>query len=288
MFTPLFSICITDGHIHIYIGLPTTLADPSPIISSLKQYRKSCPWVPYTTPYTGTGAIKTEQGWVNSRDFGAPGTASGPGRRRATGPPVPAFHHAELTGTSIPPSPGYQHSYNANARKSNRSMSTSTHVSRSGPIMPLGDNVEVKGIMDPEGQSFDLPEHHKDLANMSNRDISLKLGLLHIKKGNLHENLLQAATNPEILSRDPQEQFKFRNENTRRLREIEMSIRAWEAVQTKRTESIPNPGLVDMLMVSQDYHDNEEGRDQPDAGTNDGSSAPRAGSSNEKKKGDRH
>ncbi|KAI0480894.1 hypothetical protein GGR56DRAFT_688287 [Xylariaceae sp. FL0804] len=59
---------------------------------------------PYTTPYTGAGAVRDEQGdWVNLRDMGA-GAASGPGeqRRRGSTPPVPAFHHAPVASGNNP------------------------------------------------------------------------------------------------------------------------------------------------------------------------------------------
>ncbi|KAF2971307.1 hypothetical protein GQX73_g2228 [Xylaria multiplex] len=210
---------------------------------------------PYTTPYTGTGSVKTEQGWVNSRDLGAPGTASGPGNRRDSVPPIPSFHHTELTTANVAPPPGHE---NPDNRK--RSMSLGSRSSRSGPINP--HNTEIRGIMGPDGVGFDLPKYHKDLSKMSNRDIALKIGLLHLKKGNVFENMHQAATNRDILSHEPHEQFKFRNENARRLNEVEEAIHAWEEVQATRTENILNPGLVDMLMISHDYYEREEPEDQ--------------------------
>ncbi|KAI1423535.1 hypothetical protein F5Y12DRAFT_523276 [Xylaria sp. FL1777] len=222
---------------------------------------------PYTTPYTGTGSVKTDQGWVNSRDLGAPGAASGPGIRRDSGPPIPSFHHAELTTANVAPPPGHANPDRTASHSGKRSMSLGSRSSRSGPISL--NNAEIRGIKGPEGVGFDLPEHHEDLSKMSNRDISLKIGLLHLKKGNIHENMHQAATSRDILSREPHEQFKFRNENARRLSEVEEAIRAWEEVQATRAENIANPGLVDMLMISQDYYEKEEPEDQqpaPDKG----------------------
>ncbi len=220
-----------------------------------KEYR------PYTTPYTGTGSVKTEQGWVNSRDLGPPGAASGPGHRRDSGPPVPPFHHAELTTANVAPPAGHENPDNAADHSGKRSMSLGSRFSRSGPINL--NNTEIKGIKGPEGVGFDLPKHHEDLSKMSNRDIALKIGLLHLTKGNIHEDMHQAATNRDILSREPHEQFKFRNENARRLSEVEEAIRAWEEIQTTRAENIPNPGLVDMLMISQDYYEKEPKDEQP-------------------------
>ncbi|KAI0541785.1 hypothetical protein GGR58DRAFT_386868 [Xylaria digitata] len=213
---------------------------------------------PYTTPYTGTGSVKTEQGWVNSRDLGAPGAASGPGSRRDSVLPIPSFHHVELTTANVAPPPGRE---NPDNRK--RSVSLGSRSSRSGPINP--HNIEIRGIKGPEGVGFDLPKYHKDLSKMSNRDIALKIGLLHLKKGSVFENMHQAATNRDIISREPHEQFKFRNENARRLGEVEEAIRAWEGVQATRAENIFNPGLVDMLMISHDYYEREEPKDQGSA-----------------------
>ncbi|KAI1114630.1 hypothetical protein F5Y14DRAFT_166522 [Nemania sp. NC0429] len=218
---------------------------------------------PYTTPYTGTGAVKTEQGWVNSRDLGAPGAASGPGKRRDSGPPVPSFHHVELTTTNVAPPPGHENPDDSTEHGGKRRMSLGTRAPRSGPISL--ENREIKGIEGPHGIGFDQPKHHKDLSSMSNREIALKIGLLHIKKGNIHEDMHQAATNRDILSREPHEQFKFRNDNARHLAEVEEAIRAWEEVQAARAENIPNPGLVDMLMISQDYYEKEEPKDQQPA-----------------------
>ncbi|KAI1120512.1 hypothetical protein F5Y10DRAFT_124597 [Nemania abortiva] len=215
---------------------------------------------PYTTPYTGTGAVKTEQGWVNSRDLGAPGAASGPGNRRDSGPPVPPFHHTELTTTNVAPPPGHDKPDNTAECRGKRSMSLGSRTPRSGPISL--NNKEIKGIKGPDGVGFDLPRHHKDLSAMSNRDIALKIGLLNIKKGNIHENMHQAATDRDILSREPHEQFRFRNDNARQLGEVERAIRAWEEVQATRAKNIPNLGLVDMLMISQDYYEKEDPMDQ--------------------------
>ncbi|TGJ88455.1 hypothetical protein E0Z10_g287 [Xylaria hypoxylon] len=215
---------------------------------------------PYTTPYTGTGSVKTEQGWVNSRDLGAPGAASGPGSRRDSGPPVPPFHHVELTTTNVGPPPGYESSYNATGHGGKRSMSLGSRPSRPSPINP--NNAEIEGIKGPDGVGFDLPKYHEDLSKMSNRDIALKIGLLHLKKGNVHDDMHQAATSRDILSREPHEQFKLRNENARQLGEVEEAIRAWEEVQVTRAENMFHPGLVDMLMISQDYYEKEEPKDQ--------------------------
>ncbi|KAI0103877.1 hypothetical protein GGR51DRAFT_245499 [Nemania sp. FL0031] len=237
---------------------------------------------PYTTPYTGTGAVKTEQGWVNSRDLGAPGAASGPGKRRDSGPPVPPFHHAELTTTNVAPPPGHEEPDSAADYRGKRSMSLGSRNPRSGPITL--NNREIKGIKGPDGLGFDLPQHHQDLSGMSNREIALKIGLLNIKKGNIHEDMHQAATNRDILSREPHEQFKFRNDNARQLGEVEGAIRAWEEVQTTRAKNIPNLGLVDMLMISQDYYEKEEPTDQqpgPDVG---GSSSPDLGLEGKRRK----
>ncbi|KAI1160872.1 hypothetical protein F5B18DRAFT_675247 [Nemania serpens] len=218
---------------------------------------------PYTTPYTGTGAVKTEQGWVNSRDLGAPGAASGPGKRRDSGPPVSPFHHVELTTTNVAPPPGHENPDSSTENGGKRRMSLGTRNPRSGPISL--DNREIKGITGPDGVGFDQPKHHEDLSSMSNREIALKIGLLHIKKGNIHEDMHQAATNRDILSREPHEQFKFRNDNARHLAEVEEAIRAWEEVQAARAENIPNPGLVDMLMISQDYYEKAEPKEQQPA-----------------------
>ncbi|KAI0476645.1 hypothetical protein F4859DRAFT_56184 [Xylaria cf. heliscus] len=216
---------------------------------------------PYTTPYTGTGAVKTEQGWVSSRDLGAPGAASGPGNRRDSGPPVPPFHQAELTSTNVAPPPGYENPDSIVDHRSKRSSSLgSRRNSRSGPISL--SSTDIKGIKGPDGVGFDLPKHYQDLSQISNKDIALKIGLLHLKKGNIHEDMHQAATNRDILSREPHEQFKFRHENSRQLNEVEEAIRAWEEVQATRAQNIPNPGLVDMLMIGQDYYEKEEPIDQ--------------------------
>ncbi|KAI3320370.1 hypothetical protein HD806DRAFT_524735 [Xylariaceae sp. AK1471] len=225
---------------------------------------------PYTTPYTGAGAVKTEQGWVNSRDLGAPGAASGPGKRRDSGPPVPPFHHTELTSANVAPPPGHESLENTGGRSARGSVSSNARSSRSGSINLHGENQDIKAIKGPGGVGFDLPKHHKDLDNMSNREIALKIGLLNIKKGSIHEALHQAATNREILSCDPQEQLKLRNDNARQLSEVEEAIRAWEAVQANRAENISNPGLVDMLMISQDYYHDEQPKGQhstPDKGS---------------------
>ncbi|KAI1742108.1 hypothetical protein F4680DRAFT_40061 [Xylaria scruposa] len=211
---------------------------------------------PYTTPYTGTGAVKTDQGWVSSRDLGPPGAASGPGTRRDSGPPVPPFHQAELTTTNVAPPTGHENTDNA-ADLRRRSLGLSSRrASRSGPINLT--STEIKGIEGPGGVGFDLPKHYQDLSRISNKVIARKIGLLNLKKGNVHEDMHQAATNRDILSREPHEQFKFRNENARQLHEVEEAIRAWEEVQAARAQNIPNPGLVDMLMISQDYYEKEE------------------------------
>ncbi|KAI0976351.1 hypothetical protein F4678DRAFT_221921 [Xylaria arbuscula] len=215
---------------------------------------------PYTTPYTGTGSVKTEQGWVNSRDLGAAGAASGPGSRRDSGPPVPPFHHAELTTANVAPPPDHPHPDSIGGHSGKRSMSLGSRSSRPGPINL--NNAEIKGIQGPEGIGFDLPRHHEDLSGISNGDIALKIGLLHLKKGSIHEDMQQAATSRDILSREPHEQFKFRNDNSRRLSEVEEAISAWEKVQATRAENITNPGLVDMLMISQDYYEKGESEDQ--------------------------
>ncbi|KAJ2988815.1 hypothetical protein NUW58_g3780 [Xylaria curta] len=223
---------------------------------------------PYTTPYTGTGSVKTEQGWVNSRDLGAPGAASSPGNRRDSGPPILPFHHAELTPTNVAPPPGYGNPGNSFSNRGIRSMSLGSRTLRSGPISV--DTTEIKGIRGPDGVGFDLPRHHKDLDKLSNRDIALKIGLLHLRKGDVHEAMHQAATNRDVLSREPHEQFKFRNETARQLNDVEEAIRAWEGVQAARAEKLPNPGLVDMLMINQDYCEKEESKDQqqaPDKGS---------------------
>ncbi|KAI1277559.1 hypothetical protein F5Y07DRAFT_78939 [Xylaria sp. FL0933] len=243
---------------------------------------------PYTTPYTGTGAVKTEQGWVNSRDLGAPGTASGPGNRRGSGPPVPPFHHTELTTATVDPPPGNPGPGDALSHSGKRSMSLGSRSSRSGPISL--NNTEIKGIEGPDGIGFDLPKHHETLSGMSNRDIALKIGLLHLKKGNIHEDMHRAATSRDVLSREPHEQFKFRNENARRLSEVEEAIRAWEEVQATRAENIANPGLVDMLMISQDYCEKEGARGQqpsPDNGCSSSSRLDLEGKRKKKKKGGR-
>ncbi|RWA10646.1 hypothetical protein EKO27_g4455 [Xylaria grammica] len=228
---------------------------------------------PYTTPYTGTGSVKTEQGWVNSRDLGAAGAASGPGHRRDSGPPVPSFHHAELTTANAPPPPGSEIPDNAAGHSGKRSMSLGSRSSRFGPIINP-NNIEVKGIKGPDGIGLDLPKYHEDLSKMSNRDIARKIGLLHLEKGNVHEDMHQAATNRDILSREPHEQFKFRSENSRRLSDVEEAIRAWEEVQATRAENYFNPGLVDMLMISQDYYEKEESKDQQLAPNRARSSSP--------------
>ncbi|KAI0873350.1 hypothetical protein GGS24DRAFT_401106 [Hypoxylon argillaceum] len=240
---------------------------------------------PYTTPYTGTGAVKTEQGWVNSRDLGAPGAASGPGKRRDSGPPVPPFHHAELTTTNVAPPPGHENPENTVDHRGRRSLSLSSRTPRSGPISQ--NNRDIKWIRGPNGIGFDLPKHHEDLSSMSNRDIALKIGLLHIKKGSIHEDMHQAATNRDILSREPHEQFKFRNDNARQLSEVEGAIRAWEEVQATRAENIPNPGLVDMLMISQDYYEKEECKDQQPAPGKDCCPSSSVGLEGKKKKSKR-
>jgi hypothetical protein len=213
---------------------------------------------PYTTPYTGAGAVRTEQGWVNSRDLGAPGATSGPGKRRDSGPPVPPFHHAELTSTTVSPPPGHVDLENTGGRSARGRMSSNARSSRSGPISLHSRNQDIKAIKGPGGVGFDLPKHHSDLEKLSNREIALKIGLLNIKKGSIHEVLHQAATNREILSCDPQKQLKLRNENSRQLKEVDEAIRAWETVQANRAENISNPGLVDMLMISQDYYHEEQ------------------------------
>ncbi|KAI0435885.1 hypothetical protein F4803DRAFT_265536 [Xylaria telfairii] len=216
---------------------------------------------PYTTPYTGTGAIKTEQGWVSSRDLGAPGAASGPGTRRDSGPPVPPFHQVELTTTNVAPPPGHENPETAADQRRTQSFGLgSRRSSRSGPINH--GSTEIKGIEGPDGIGFDLPKNYQDLSQISNKEIALKIGLLHLKKGNIHEDMHQAATSRDILSREPHEQFKFRHENSRQLNEVKEAIRAWEEVQATRAQNIPNPGLVDMLMISQDYYEKEELLDQ--------------------------
>ncbi|KAI8948267.1 hypothetical protein F4801DRAFT_467208 [Xylaria longipes] len=227
---------------------------------------------PYTTPYTGTGAVKTEQGWVSSRDLGAPGAASGPGTRRDSGPPVPPFHQTELTTTNVAPPPGHENPDSTADNRRKRSFSLgSRRTSRSGPINH--GSIEIQGIKGPDGIGFDLPKHYQDLSEISNKDIALKIGLLHLKKGNIHEDMHQAATNRDILSREPHEQFKFRNENAQQLNDVEEAIRAWEEVQAARAQNIPNPGLVDMLMISQDYYEKEEPIDQQSAPSK-GASSP--------------
>ncbi|KAI0191389.1 hypothetical protein EV127DRAFT_407333 [Xylaria flabelliformis] len=216
---------------------------------------------PYTTPYTGTGAVKTEQGWVSSRDLGAPGAASGPGSRRDSGPPVPPFHQAELTTTNVAPPPGHENPDSTADHLRRRSVNLSSRrTSRSGPINLA--STEIKGIEGPGGVGFDLPKHHQDLSQISNKDIALKISLLNLKKGNVHEDMHQAATNRDILSREPHEQFKFRDEIARQLHEVEEAIRAWEEVQAARAQNIPNPGLVDILMISHDSYEQEEPLDQ--------------------------
>jgi hypothetical protein len=124
-----------------------------------------------------------------------------------------------------------------------------------------GNNQEINAIKGPGGVGFGLPQHHEDLSKLSNREIALKIGLLNIKKGSIHEMMHQAATNREILSSDPHDQFQLRNENKKLLSEVEEAIRAWEAVQKTRAENITNPGLVDMLMISHDYAHQEDNKD---------------------------
>ncbi|KAI0191567.1 hypothetical protein F4808DRAFT_474049 [Astrocystis sublimbata] len=233
---------------------------------------------PYTTPYTGAGAVKTEQGWVSSRDLGAPGAASGPGpatsRRNSQGGPSnpPAFHQTELTATNVsPPIPDDSATTSTDGHRRHRSSAVSScrssrrssrnRAKPSKPIQP--NNPEVLGIKGPDGVGYELPGHYSDaeLARLSNRDVAMKIGLLNLQKGNIHEDMHQAATNRDILSREPAEQFRFRGQNDRSLARVEQAIRAWEEVQTARIRGVPNPGLVDMLMISQDYHEQKD--DEP-------------------------
>ncbi|KAI8626121.1 hypothetical protein F5Y19DRAFT_233263 [Xylariaceae sp. FL1651] len=229
---------------------------------------------PYTTPYTGAGSVRTEQGWVNSRDLGAPGATSGPGKRRGSAPPIPPFHHAEVTSTTVAPPPGHENTDTGN-RSGRGSISSGSRASRSrsGSINLQANNQDINEIKGPRGIGFDLPRHHPNVSKLSNREIALKIGLLNIKKGSIHETLHQAATNRDILSRDPQQQFQLRNETSRQLSEVEEAIRAWESIQMSRAENIPNPGLVDMLMISQDYHEKEEPKDQDPTPANGSSSS---------------
>ncbi|KAJ8128810.1 hypothetical protein O1611_g4825 [Lasiodiplodia mahajangana] len=161
-------------------------------------------------------------------------------------------------------------------------MSLGSRNPRSGPIAL--NNTEIKGIKGPDGLGFDLPQHHKDLSSLSNREIALKIGLLNIKKGNIHEDMHQAATNRDILSREPHEQFKFRNDNARQLSGVEGAIRAWEEVQATRAKNIPSIGLVDMLMISQDYYEKEESIDQQSEPNFNGSESPGLGLEGKRKK----
>ncbi|KAJ3567273.1 hypothetical protein NPX13_g6830 [Xylaria arbuscula] len=88
---------------------------------------------------------------------------------------------------------------------------------------------------------------------MSSRDIALKIALLHLTKGNIHEEMQQAVTNPDFLTRQPRDQFRFREDMARRLREIVQAIRAWEEIGDKRAENLFSPSLVDMLMITHDH-----------------------------------
>ncbi|KAI1267448.1 hypothetical protein F5Y18DRAFT_338143 [Xylariaceae sp. FL1019] len=210
---------------------------------------------PYTVPYSGAGSIRTEQGWVNSREYGAPGATSGPGVRRGSAPVHP-FHY-EVTGTTIPSPSGVQNSAVPRGRcsfSSGGSATRSARTSRSGSINLHGNNQDIHAIMGPNGVGFDLPKHYNDLPKLSNREIALKIGLLNIKKGDIHDNIQKAATTREVLSLGPQEQSEIRNENARQMKAVNEAIRAWESVQQSRLESIHDPGLVDMLMIAQDYH----------------------------------
>ncbi|KAI0393133.1 hypothetical protein F5Y17DRAFT_326837 [Xylariaceae sp. FL0594] len=227
---------------------------------------------PYTTPYTGAGAVKTEQGWVNSRDLGAPGVSSGPGKRRDSGPIYP-FHHAEVTSTNVPPPPGHENIEDTGRGSGRSSMSSAKRTSRAGSFQKTTDSKELEAIKGPGGVGFDLPQHHPDLSKLSSKDIGLKIGLLHIKKGNVHEAMHQAATSREILSLEPHEQLKLREENEDQLRAVEEAIRAWEKVQSDRAKDIPSPSLVDMLMLSQDYCQDQNPRGRR------GSRTPEEGSS---------
>jgi len=238
---------------------------------------------PYTTPYTGAGSVKTEQGWVNSRDLGAPGASSGPGKRRDSGPVHP-FHHAEVTSTSVPPPPGHKHIDDTGGRSARGSVSSAKRTSRAGSFTPTTDNQEIEAIKGPGGVGFELPEYHDDLSKLSNKDIGLKIGLLHIKKGSVHEAVHQAATSREILSLDPHEQLQLREENEQQLRAVDEAIRAWEKVQSDRAKDVPNPSLVDMLMLSQDYRGDQNPRGRRSNLTAEGSSSSEPGTDGEEKR----
>ncbi|KAI0143513.1 hypothetical protein GGR57DRAFT_347592 [Xylariaceae sp. FL1272] len=211
---------------------------------------------PYTVPYTGAGAVRTEQGWVSSCEYGAPGATSGPGNRRGSSPIRP-FHY-ELASTTIAPASGPKNPVTPRGRcsfSSGGSATRSARTSRSASINLHGNNQDIHAIKGPDGVGFDLPKHYDDLSKLSNREIALKIGLLNIKKGSIHDDMQKAATAREVLSRAPQEQSDIRNENARQMNDVNEAIRAWESVQKTRMENIHDPGLVDMLMISQDYHE---------------------------------
>ncbi|KAI1326657.1 hypothetical protein F5Y16DRAFT_224294 [Xylariaceae sp. FL0255] len=218
---------------------------------------------PYTTPYTGAGAVHTPTGWVNSRDFGAPGAQSGPGpasRRDSNSAAPPPFHHAEVTSTSTS-----VHSPEGHETP----MITTRRRSSPRNINLHGGSEEIAEIKGPGGVGFDLPKDHEDLSLITNREIAHKIGLLNFKKGSIHDAMVETAHSPKILSCSLEQQSNLRDENDKLFTQVNEAIRAWESVQTARVDSLPKPSIVDMLMNSRDHGQDYESDEDDDQNPSD-------------------
>ncbi|KAI1484791.1 hypothetical protein F5X96DRAFT_662871 [Biscogniauxia mediterranea] len=221
---------------------------------------------PYTTPYTGAGAVRTESGWVNLRDHGPPGAASGPGVPLSGNAPAAPFHSVAVTGTTVPPPQRSEtdipSAQDDNPSRNSENIGPSPNSRRGSTGKTRKRRLTLETIKRPDGEGYDLPCNHTDLDQISNQDIAMIVGLLQVEKGAVHESLQRTFTDQEMLTRDFQHQLQVRNEHVAHLDRVQEAIRAWESVQQARTDRLISntPGLVDVVMHRRDREEKEKAK----------------------------
>ncbi|KAI5919315.1 hypothetical protein F4810DRAFT_688159 [Camillea tinctor] len=221
---------------------------------------------PYTTPYSGAGAVRTESGWVNLRDLGPPGAASGPGIPLSGDAPAAPFHSVPVTGTTVPPPQSSESdaslAQDDNLHQPSENVGPSPSSRRGSAGRTRKRRLTLETIKLPDGEGYDLPSKHADLDQMSNQDIAMIVGLLQVEKGAVHESLQRTFTDQEMLTRDFQHQLRARNEHVAHLDRVQEAIRAWESVQQARTDRLisSTPGLVDVVMHRRDREEKEKAK----------------------------